>query len=126
MSSSLPSTKTPIEVFNGRKNDLSNLKVFGCWAFRFVEADVKKLDSEAIKEILVGFGRTHGSYFWYKPVTRKMYLSRNVSFNEKEFIGVKSVEVEQCDILPEPEFLRIFPKKKMTLVSSQFPQVLKF
>ena len=102
MSSSLHSNKTPFELFYGRKPDLSNLKVFGCSAFRFVKVGVKKLDTKAIKEIFVRYGRTHDSYFLYNPATGKIHLSRNVSSNEKEIIGVISVEVEDSDFLPEP------------------------
>ena len=41
LSCSLPPNKTPFELFYGRKPDLSNLKVFGCSAFRFLEIGVK-------------------------------------------------------------------------------------
>ena len=53
LSGSLPPNNTPFELFYGRKPDLSNLKVFGCSAFRFLEVGVKKLDSKAVKEIFV-------------------------------------------------------------------------
>ena len=46
---SLPPNKTPFELFYCRKPDLSNLRVFGCSAFQFLEVGVKKLDSEAVK-----------------------------------------------------------------------------
>ena len=52
-------------------------------------------------------------------------ISPGMSLNEKEFIGVNSVEVEGCDFLPEPGTSLDFPTKKMTLARSQFPQVLK-
>ena len=42
LSCSLPPNKTPFELFYGRKPDLSNLKVFGSSAFRFLEAGMKK------------------------------------------------------------------------------------
>ena len=90
LSCSLPPNKTPFELFYGCEPDLSNLKVFGCSAFRFLEVGVKKLDSKAVKEIFVGYGRTHDSYYLYNPVTGKISHSRNVSFNEKEFLGLGS------------------------------------
>ena len=87
LSCSLPPNKT---FFYARKPDLFSLKVFGCSAFRFLEVGVKKLDSKAVKEIFVGYGRTHGSYHLYNPVTGKISHLRNVSFNEKEFLGFGS------------------------------------
>ena len=103
LSGSLPPNKTPFELFYGRKPDLSNLKVFGCSAFRFLEVGVKKLDSKAVKEIFVGYGRTHDSYYLYNPVSGKISHSRNVSFNEKEFLGFGSSFPEDCEFLPEPK-----------------------
>ena len=100
LSGSLPPNKTPFELFYGRNLDLSNLKVFGCSAFQFLEIGVKKLDS---KEIFVGYGRTHDSYFLHNPVTGKITHSRNVSFNEKEFLSFGSSFPEDCEFLPEPK-----------------------
>ena len=103
LSGSLPPNKTPFELFYGRKPDLSNLKVFGCSAFRFFEVGVKKLDSKAVTEIFVVYGRTHDSYFLYNPVTGKISHSRNVSFNEKELLGFGSSFPEDSEFLPEPK-----------------------
>ena len=97
-----PPNKTPFELFYGRKPDLSNLKVYFCSAFRFLELGVKKLDSKAVKEIFVAFGCTHDSYYLYNTVTGKISHSRNVSFNEKESLGFGSSFPEDCEFLPEP------------------------
>ena len=103
LSGSLPPNKTPIGLFYGCKPDLSNLKVCGCSAFRFLKVGVKKLDSKAVKEIFVGYGRTHDSYYLYNPVTAKITHSRNMSFNEKEILGFGSSFPEDCEFLPEPK-----------------------
>ena len=78
LSCSLPPNKTPFQLFYGCEPDLSNLKVFGCSAFQFFEVGVKKLDSKAVKEIFVGYGCTHDSYYVYNPITGKISHSRNV------------------------------------------------
>ena len=90
-------------MFFGRKRDLSNLIVFAWSAFRFFEVGLKELDSKAVKEIFVGFGRTHDSYYLYNPITGKFSDSRIVSFNEKEFVGLGSCFLEDCEFLPEPK-----------------------
>ena len=103
LSCSLPPNKTLFQLVYGRKPDLSNLKMFGCSAFRFLEVGVKKLDSKAVKEIFVGYGLTHDSYYLYNPVTGEINHSRNVSFNEKEFLGFGSSFSEECEFLQEPK-----------------------
>ena len=104
LSCNLSPKKTPFELFYGRKPDFSNLKAFGCSAFRFLGIGVKKLDSKAVKEVFVGYGCTHDSYYLYKPVTGKISLSGNVSINEeKEFLGFGSSFSEDCEFLPEPK-----------------------
>ena len=90
-------------MFYGRKPDFTNLRAFGCSAFRFLEVGVKKLDSKAIKELFLGYGRTHDSYYLYNPVTGKISHSRNVSFNEKEFLGFGSSFPKDCEFPPEPK-----------------------
>ena len=103
LSCSLTPNKTPFELFYGRKPDLSNLKVFGSSAFRFLEVGEKKLDSKAVKEIFLGYGRTRDYYYLYKPINGKNIHSRNVSFNEKELLGFGSSFSEDCDFLSEPK-----------------------
>ena len=103
LSCSLPPNKTPFELFYGHTPDLSNLKVFGCSAFRVFDVGVEKLDSKAVKEIFVGYGRTHDSYFFYNPVTGKTSPTRNVSFYKQEFLGFGSSFSEDCEFVPEPK-----------------------
>ena len=101
LSFSLPPNKTPFELFYGCKPGLSNLIDFGCSVFRFLEVGVKKLDYKAVREIFIGYGRTHDSYYLYNPVIGKIIHSRNVSFNEKESLGFGNSFSEDCEFLPE-------------------------
>ena len=103
LSCSLPPNKTPFELFHGRKPDLSNLKVLGCSAFQFLKVGVKKLDSKAVKENFVGYGRALDSYNLYNLVTGRISHWRNVSFNENVFFGFGSSFSEDCEFLPEPK-----------------------
>ena len=103
LSCSWPPNRTPFELFHGCKPDLSNFKIFNWSAFQFLKVGVKKLDPKAVKEIFVGYGRTQDSYYLYNPITGKNSHSRNVSFNEKEFLGFGSSFSENCEFLPEPK-----------------------
>ena len=88
LSCSLTLNKTPFELFYRRKPDLSNMEVFGCSAFRFLEVGVNKLDSKAVKEIFVGYGRTHDFYSLYNPFTfisLKCHLTKKIYLFWKQF-----------------------------------------
>ena len=61
--SSLPNGKTPFDFFHGSKPDLSNLKVFGCVAFRKVETHSKKFDDRSKQELFIGYSNIPKSYY---------------------------------------------------------------
>ena len=106
LSCNLLPNKTTFELFYGRKPDLSNLKVFDCSAFRFLEVGVKKLATKAVKGIFVGYGRIHDSHYLYDPVTGKISHSRNVSFNEKNFLALEAVFQKTVSFSRTQEFFR--------------------
>ena len=82
---SLPKSKTPFEMFFGKKPDLSNLKVFGCTAFKHIETHQDKLSDKATKEVFVGYSEDSEAYISYNPYSKKTSFSRNVSFDETSF-----------------------------------------
>lgn len=90
--------KTPIEVFTGVKPDVSYMKVFGCLAYVMIQDGMRtKLDSKVKKCIFIGYGQDEGvkGYRLYDPETNRVIVSRNVSFNESEFMNVDSGESEK-------------------------------
>ena len=81
---------TPYESFYGRKPDVSHFKVFGCKAYMHVpKENRKKWDSKTKKCIFVGYSITSKGYRLYDPVSRKICVSRDVLFDEDEFIHRK-------------------------------------
>ena len=81
--------KTPFEMFHGSKPDLSHLHVFECQWFVLNEVK-KKLDSKARKAILLGYSGNSKAYVVASTdgsETRapKVWVSRNVNFNEDAF-----------------------------------------
>ena len=82
---SLPKGKTPFEMFFGKKPDLSNLKLFGCTAFKHIETHQDKLSDKATKEVFVGYSEDSEAYILYNPYSKKTSFSRNVSFDETSF-----------------------------------------
>ena len=79
---SLPKGRTRLEMCFGKKPDLSNLKVFGCTAFKHIETHQDKLFDKATKEVFVGYSEDSEAYILYNPFSKKTSFSRNVSFDE--------------------------------------------
>lgn len=79
-----PALITPYEAWTGRRPDVARLRRFGCLAYVHVEAHKRtKLDPRAVKMIFVGYADNHKAYRCFNPVTKKVIISRNVTFNEQ-------------------------------------------
>ena len=80
------STKTPFELFHGRKPNLNN-QMIGCRAYAHVpDALRKKLDSKATPCWLVGYGESTKGWILWDPVKRVFITSRDVTFDENLLI----------------------------------------
>lgn len=76
-SSALDSNVTPFELWEGRKPDVSKLRVFGCPMFVHIPKEHrKKLDAKAWKGTFVGY--THNGYRVWDPRTKKIVHARDV------------------------------------------------
>ena len=92
-SPSKPLSKTPYEVWNGRKPKVNHLRVFGSDAYAHVPRDERgKFDSKTRKCIMVGYGMITKGYRLYDPTDRKIVHSRDVQFNE---------QVKECGQSPQ-------------------------
>ena len=79
---SVPNT-TPIEACSGFKPNVQHLKVFGSITYaRVPKAARPKLDDKAEKTIFIGY--KHGGYKLYNSMTKKVIVSRDVTFAEDE------------------------------------------
>jgi len=79
---SVPNT-IPIEAWSGFKPNVQHLKVFGSITYAHVpKAARSKLDDEVVKTIFIGY--KHGGYKLYNPMTKKVIVSRDVTFAEDE------------------------------------------
>ncbi|CAA6665274.1 unnamed protein product [Spirodela intermedia] len=60
-------------------------RIFGCTAFVHIHEQYRdKLDPRALKCIFVGYSQTQKGYCCYYPPTKKFFISRDVTFNEKK------------------------------------------
>ncbi|KAL4388518.1 hypothetical protein GQ457_09G024580 [Hibiscus cannabinus] len=76
--------KTPEEAWSGRKPSIWHLRVFGCIAYAHVPDQLrKKLDDKGEKCIFIGYSTNSKAYKLYNPVTKKVIISRDVTFDEE-------------------------------------------
>ena len=82
----IPSTGesvSPMEKFTGKTPTYGNLIQWGRVGFVTIrDKCVKKLDNKAMKCVFVGYADDHSdhTYRFFNPITRKVILSRNVTW----------------------------------------------
>ena len=78
---------TPYEIFYGKKPLLQNLKVFGCIAYAHIPSQLRsKWDAKAKKCIFLGYSEHEKAYRLLDISNSEIIISRDVKFNEREFI----------------------------------------
>ena len=108
-SSSLPDI-TPMEVWTGRKPDVSHLRVFGCPAYAHVPRDERGKLSPKTKECwMLGYGDTTKAYRLYDKDRQRILYSRDVSFNEldtrRREEWSSQDESDDTEVLPGAEYV---------------------
>ncbi|GKU93614.1 hypothetical protein SLEP1_g7191 [Rubroshorea leprosula] len=74
---------TPVEAWSGFKPSVKHLKVFGSVAYAHIPAETRtKLDDRAEKIVFIGYKR--GGYKLFNLDTKKVIVSRDVTFAEEE------------------------------------------
>lgn len=76
-------SKTPFELWKGKKPDFSHLRIFGCEAFVHIPDSKRgKLDSKAEKLIFVGYECGSKAYRFLNKNTNRITISRDAKFIE--------------------------------------------
>ena len=76
-------SKTPEEVFSGKKPDVSHFRVFGCPVYFHVPKEKRsKLDVSGKKGMLVGYSETSKAYKVYVHGQREVDICHDVTFDE--------------------------------------------
>ncbi|KAL6202242.1 hypothetical protein ACLB2K_025951 [Fragaria x ananassa] len=80
--------ETPESVWTSRSASYSHLKVFGCKAFAHVLKEKRsKLDDKAVPCIFLGYGNEEMGYRLWNPITKKLFISRDVVFHKDQTIA---------------------------------------
>jgi len=78
-----PALITPYEAWTGRRPNAALLRRFGCVAYVHVQPRYRdKLDARANKMIFVGYADNYKAFRCFNPVTKKVVVSRDVTFDE--------------------------------------------
>ena len=84
--------KTPYELYEGRKPDLSHLREIGCRAF-VLQLNNPKVGMRGDEFVLIGYAPNLKAYWCYHRKTRKVVESFHVDFVERK-------DEEECPLLP--------------------------
>nr|GFC80967.1 hypothetical protein [Tanacetum cinerariifolium] len=88
--------KTPYELINGRKPDISFLHVFGALCYpKNDHEDIGKLGAKGDIGFFFGYSADSCAYIIYNRRTKKIIETTNVSFNE-----LSTMAFEQCSSKP--------------------------
>ena len=102
--------KTPYELWNGSKPDLSNLRVFGSEAYVHIPKEKRtKWDAHAGKGVLVGYSESSKGYKILHQATNKVTISRTVIFDER------------CDLIDKSELIQMKPVNTEQSFQSPYP-----
>ena len=99
--SSLLKNKTPFEILHGQPPSLSHLRVIGCLAYahnKNTKGD--KFASRSRKCILLGFPSGTKGWKLFDLEQKDVFVSRDVTFQEKIFPYMDNTPTETSDVLP--------------------------
>ena len=76
--------KTPEEEFSSKKLEVSHLRIFSCLVYIHIPKEKRtKLDPSRKKDIFVGYSEILKAYRIYFPGFKKIYIIRDVTFDEE-------------------------------------------
>lgn len=100
-STTLPPNTTPFELVNGRKPDLSHIRVFGSRCFARIPAELQvKLGPHSRKAIFLGYPDGTKGYRLRDTASGAFFIARDVIFNERITDEASDSESETGDEVP--------------------------
>ncbi|KAF2345193.1 Integrase catalytic core [Trinorchestia longiramus] len=92
---------TPYQALNGHKPNVQHFRTFGCMAYAHVPKDEReKLDSKSKTCVLLGYGSGNKGYRLYDFNAKRVLLSKDVVFNESQFISFEKEPSKQIECVP--------------------------
>ncbi|KAL3696013.1 hypothetical protein R1sor_010089 [Riccia sorocarpa] len=100
--------KTPYELWHGRKPNLEKFRVFGCTCYVQVPKQKRrKFDDKSQKCVFMGYGSEGNEYKCWDPIAKKMLISSDVAFAERDIPGEQEGSDQDVDFMKskEPELI---------------------
>ncbi|KAF2359941.1 Reverse transcriptase RNA-dependent DNA polymerase [Trinorchestia longiramus] len=92
---------TPYQALNGHKPNVQHFRTFGCMAYAHVPKDEReKLDSKSKTCVLLRYGSETKGYRLYDFNAKRVLLSRDVVFNESQFISFEKEPSKEIECVP--------------------------
>ncbi|PKU66914.1 Retrovirus-related Pol polyprotein from transposon TNT 1-94 [Dendrobium catenatum] len=108
MPSSVTFNTSPFELFHHVKPDYGHLRVFGCACFPLAPSHTRhKLQPKANINVFLGYSDTYKGYKCLDRLTNRIFISRNISFDESYFPFAHSSSVPSQHMEPPPPGLLI-------------------
>lgn len=90
--------KCPEDMWSGKVPDFGAFKVFGCTAFAHIpDQRRKKLDDKGIECTFIGYSSESKAYRLYCRSTKKVIISRDVTFIENDFVKPNESDKDNGD-----------------------------
>jgi hypothetical protein len=94
-SRALDSSTMPEEIFTGNKPSIANLRIFGCKAYAHIPKEKRcKLDVKTLECIYIGYADNRKAYRLYHKPSRRVFESRDVTFDEGTNIEPSRITIE--------------------------------
>ena len=78
--------KSPYEKLFKRTSDYTRIKVIGCICFSYLRNyNMTKFDGKTFPCVFIGYSSLHKGYRYLNPMTKRVYISRHVIFDEIVF-----------------------------------------
>nr|GFC01938.1 retrovirus-related Pol polyprotein from transposon TNT 1-94 [Tanacetum cinerariifolium] len=112
--------KTPYELINGRKPDISFLHVFGALCYpKNDHEDIGKLDAKGDIRFFIGYSADSRAYRIYNRRTKKIMETMNVSFDELSAMAFE--QRSELDLLFEAMYDDYFGGQPLATVENVSP-----
>ena len=86
-------SKTPLELWNGRKASLRHFRIWGCPA-HVLKNKTTKLESRSQVCLFVGYPKETRGGLFYSPEDNKVFVSINATFLEEDYMREFKPQVE--------------------------------
>ncbi|KAL3680370.1 hypothetical protein R1sor_023326 [Riccia sorocarpa] len=87
--------KTPYELWHGRKPNLEKFRFFGCTCYVQVPKQKRrKFDDKSQHCVFMGYGSDGNGYKCWDPIAKKMLVSSDVAFAERDIPGDRKGLIE--------------------------------